>query len=232
MNKLSLALLFLILVSGTANAGKEGGGSTSVGNGGYAFQCTARDPLRSFDFYKSLEVMGRKFKISPVIWYQGSLLRISALISSKLPALSYSFDKFIQQINNEDPLLQYVWKARSPWMIEPTFVEMGRTTALCKNSSGEHLGFFTQVILRKASPDSQGSAHNETHVTFYYDSSLFGELPEVDQSFLLVHEWLWNFTDDLEANRKADYLLHSTWIEHASSKEVIRQFKKTGIRYP
>lgn len=55
---------------------------------------------------------------------------------------------------------------------------------------------------------------------YYYDQDLFTFLSQErpqQLSFLLVHEWLWKYTQDIDCSRLVNYFLHSTWLDSTES---------------
>lgn len=255
MSKLPLPLLLLLLLSnlfsGTSQANlirtpppsadtiaQDAGGATLgpepmdrggiiVGNGGFVIQCTKDSPLQSYDFLAAQMELDPKLKVRTVSSALESLQIIRDVIEAKLPEMTGSFEVFAAEILANDPSGTYLWQPGTPWFSSAILADPSYLVAPCLGSLEPFPVFVQQAVWRRYVPTVAG-----TQIVLEYDAGLYYRLPDIQRSFLLVHEWLWNFTHDAETNSKADYLLHSTWIEKASRKEVIRKFKKLGIRYP
>jgi hypothetical protein len=222
MNKSTMIPLFLILVAGGAQA--RGGGGADVGNGGNVIQCSGSSELQSFDYVLTQNILNRNLQLRPAQSLQESLQRIRSLIATQLPELSGSFDEFIQQIRNTDPSKHYVWVAETS-LNEIDTPEHVFIPAKCRNLHGSIR--ILQAVVRNTTSDPEDSK-----IFFHYDPQIYTGLAGLQLSFLVVHEWLWNFTDDITVNRKVDYLLHSSWLENVSSNEAMKELEKLGIRFP
>jgi hypothetical protein len=237
----SLSTLFILssLLAGSAQANvinpyplhSDRGGGVVVGNGGYTIQCADNGPHRSYDLLVAQSALGPVYELRPVTTREESFIKLRAIIAAKLPALKNSFDLFSNQLLAADPAKTYVWEIGAPMFVGaeslPPIELYSNHIELCLGSRNVSGVYLTQTILRSVEQVS-----GKATIHFYYDTLAFYDLPQLDRSFLLTHEWLWNFTNILDANRQADYILHSTWIEHASSREVIERFKEIGIDYP
>lgn len=252
MNKLTSLLLLSALISGTSQASliltpppSEPGtmtelegitlgsppmshGGIIVGNGGFAVQCSDNSAPQSFDFLFAQDELGQNFRVREVNNTDESLQRIRGILKAKLPALVNSFDIFTSEILNADPSGQYIWEQGTPWLSGNMLpLDEAHMFVKCPDNPNVLSVITQQIVLRKYVESLSGA-----RVVFEYDASLYYGLPPIQRTFLLVHEWLWNFTTDYVSNNRADYLLHSTWIETASQKDVIQTFKEIGVQYP
>lgn len=227
MNKRSLPLLLFFLVSISAQA--RGGGSTDVGNGGMSIECASSPSFRSYDYFVTQHEMRNSFTVNLTLTPAESLQRIRALIATKLPAFAASFDEFVGQIQNTDPSKHYLWIKTDE--LKPidfdALIDDFHRYGIDPCPSGYGSDDLVQVIVRETQPTPQGS-----QVIFHYDTHNYSHTTGVQRSFLLVHEWLWNFTDSIASNRRADWLLHSAWFDGVSSEDAIKKLKEIGIQYP
>jgi hypothetical protein len=249
MNKPVFFLLLSILISGTVQATPIYGispypappatgddsqllmerGGVITGNGGYTIRCSISGQYQSYDYLAAKAYYGSLFDVREIRDTTESLQRIHTLLAKKLPALTKSYDEFVSLLFSEDLSKHYIWQAtRAPRFAGSNWIDMNvladsPISLLCPGSDVSDI-LFEQAVLRAPYPNDHGK-----QVIFYYDPSLMGALYGTQVTYLLLHEWLWNYSDDLNVIIRANYLLHSIWIEKASSKEVLRKFKNLGI---
>jgi hypothetical protein len=222
MLRSTLVLLFTLLIAGAAHADR---GGVEVGNGGNAVQCNGKDTFASLDYIAARDGMGEDYDLSESLWTDESLQRIGALIAAKLPTLSRSYQEFVHQLVSNDKDQHYLWIPDQN--LEEVDQDAPRFAIFhyCMADFGSVL--LTQVVVRTVQSSPQGK-----QIVFRYNQGVLHDLSPKHRSFLLVHEWLWNFTDDIATNRNIDWLLHSVWFEKASSAEVIQKFKEFGFKVP
>jgi hypothetical protein len=215
MRKLKVALIFLSVFTGFSSAFAMG---HDQGNGGNIIECNGQRLFSySLDYILMRTDLRDKMNVADAVSIESSLNRINKLLREKAPQLSESFSTFVRSIQNaENESLPYIWKKGSyssfPEIDDQDF---SRVPGFC-------IGVVEiyQAIYRTQEDDK---------IVFYYDRDLIARLPNLQQSFLYVHEWLWNFSKDVKKNRYINYLLHSTQIETMSSTDVIKNLRNYDI---
>ena len=217
---LKLLTLIVVLICQNSLAG-----GFSVGGGGNVVQCAGQPWTYSFDYVLTKGMWGPQVKTVPITTISKSLQRIGNLLEQKIPELSASFVEFSQQIKNEDTSKRYVWKpARGTlYSIEEDLPNLPRW---CLLNGG---AIINQVIVRTQSGDERKS---KEQVFLDYDAGIISILERNNLSqlsFLLVHEWLWNYTADPVTNRQLNYFLHSDLFTNMTAQQAQVQIRKLGI---
>lgn len=221
----SSALLICALMSSFAHAGTRDAG------GGDAILCQD-GKLYAWDY---IQTKPAENDIDPEILKAKSSSEILAIIYKRLlplnPFLADSFADFMKR--NEDPLKpkeKRVWISGVNPLIDlndETFRRIPRscTGQLDKAKIKDHL---RQGVIRtkKAGTD---------FIIYEYDSEVFSLLEAnspVQLSFLLVHEWLRDYTDSPLSLMRAGRLLHSKSLTTTTSNQLNRALLQFGVRTP
>ncbi len=88
-------------------------------------------------------------------------------------------------------------------------------------------GMYYRVVVRESSEISR-------KLTYHYHPLYLQYLLENDPlqfSFMMVHEWLWDFTSSAVVNRNVNAFLHSREIEVMSSQEIRERLIHLGLRF-
>ncbi len=75
-------------------------------------------------------------------------------------------------------------------------------------------------------------AREDFGITYrYYPRAIakLRETSELQYSFILTHEWLWDLTRDIEVNRAVNRFLHSREIERMRPAQIRRQLRRLGL---
>lgn len=198
-------------------------GGVQVGNGGNLVQCQGETSFQSLDFVLTRNLFGKNVRPANTTSSVDSFLRISKLLHEKIPAKANSFDEFISQVRNQDEAKKYTWHPAPFTSSAPT--EIVHLPYHCSNGLG--YSDIQQAIVRKVYFDGESEK-----IHFEFDTNLVDELQKrtvVQFSFLIVHEWIWNFTNDPVKNRKLDYFLHSTLFDKMTKAQVHVQMKVLGF---
>jgi hypothetical protein len=214
MLKISFALLLSLLAINTSHAG----GGVLVGNGGNIVRCSGRENFFSADYILSKAKHGDHTKLA-----EGAnpFRRMAKLLNAKLPSMANSYSQFMDAFENHDNSSHYVWMVPRNGL-EVLRDEMMELPYSCKNWNGPVE--IRQVVIRNYSEASG-------RVIFKYDPEALELIRnnKLQLSFLLVHEWLWDFTKDITVNRKINYFLHSTQLDDLSAEEIQSKFKQYGL---
>ena len=182
-------------------------GGFTVNNGGDAVVCRPAPQMNQLNGYYSLDFMALFRADFPPVQTRSvadSLHRIEKILFEKLPELAPSFSEFIGTLFNETQYFQpRIWEKAAYGLVDlkdENFVSI--VPANCQQNGRL---MIVQAVIRQ-DPSALGLPK---------DKVLYRYVPEVIQylirtnplqlSFLLVHEWLWDFSDNVERNRRINY---------------------------
>lgn len=227
----NLFLMALALFSNSSWAG------FTVNNGGDTVECFA-SRVSPFVGYYNLDylinlIYGNKYvsqfdqTVKPSDSYDIQFNKIIALTAVRYPLFSRSLASYRNQFFINDFNAPYSWKTAPYGLVEVNDESLKLIVpGNCLRTSPT--GPFIQTIVRSQKPE-------QVEFTFY--TSVFDGLTSVQKSFLLFHEWLWNFTDDPEVIRNANSVLHSyDWNEKTLSYKITElllaglDFSKLGVQ--
>jgi hypothetical protein len=211
--------ILLIMVSIFSISGSYAGG-VLVGNGGSVVRCGNQRLLSSLDYVLTKNLYGNKITVTNQKSLQASLSRISNIIALKLPKYKESFDEYTHFLGNTDSANKYLWIAEDN--LEVIHDEIVRLPYSCTNYESAEI---QQAIIRQVT---------KNNIIFKYDEGIYLELERqapLQLSFLVVHEWLWNFMDNVKDSRMINYFLHSNMLMNMPSEKVIALFKIYGFEY-
>lgn len=225
------ALILVIgLFSTLAFANRTGNG---VGNGGDAVLCRPSSD-NSFEGYYSLDYLVKFEKANlavPAKSLNESLDRLEKLISQKLPELASDFTEFRRQVfNTTDASLKYFWEKSEFGLIDLKDEDL--IGLLPKNCMTDDQIKVVQAVIR-ASDLSSGRPLGKFLMHYVPDvTEKLQSTNPIQLSFLIVHEWLWNFGDLPERNRRINYWLHSSRLENWSHEEWVKNLNGIGFKFP
>ncbi|MBC7464556.1 MAG: hypothetical protein H7256_01065 [Bdellovibrio sp.] len=214
---------FLILVLFTLPIAFANAGGVHVGNGGNVVRCEGDTHFQSLEYVMTKSMYGTRVMPVPVYSLSESLNRIARLIEAKLPQYSSGFNEYVIQFENAEPQKTYFWNATQVNNVGDEIVYL---PYWCRNSRGT--SEIVQAVVRTVSLNSK----QETLVNFDYDPKVVDDLEKnstVQMSFLVVHEWIWNMTNDPDKNRKLDFLLHSPLMESMTAAQIQQELVKFGF---
>lgn len=161
--------------------------------------------------------------LAKVIAPYDSLFRIQKLIDQKLPELSESFTTYINSFTNTDITVDkpYIWVNSEDDLPDIQDEDIRVFPKSCTRS-GPHAVLIKQAVIRTRYT-------GDPSVIFYTNDHALEDLDSMQLSFVLVHEWLWNFTDRAVINRQANYFLHSAEFDAISADEAKAYLQKIGI---
>ncbi len=197
-------------------------GGVAVGNGGNIVRCSTKSELQSLDFVLTKNIYGRRIDIFNAESLEDSFKRISYLISEKYPKWHASFKEFSQLIMNHDESKKYIWRANVLGLNNVDEKDV-HIPAWCRSSTGS-IAVYQAIVRRTLTTSNQ--------IIFEYDADLLLKLEKSDAvqiSFLMIHEWLWNFSADINQIRKANYILHSTLLSTLSPAGTALELNKIGL---
>ena len=189
-----------------------------VGNGGDAVVCQFNETPEFYALDFLLLDASEKSKLAPVVSIYESLFRILSLLEEKQPELAPSFKEFIDFYLNEDNLLApRLWVAKPFGLIDLKDENIKKKLPdQCFSGNQVQL---TQAVIRQ---------EKENQILYHFVPevvSLLEETNPLQLSFLIVHEWLWDITQDVNTLRELNRRLHSqtmllmdSFIDHLEKK--------------
>ncbi|HEX4926262.1 MAG TPA: hypothetical protein VFV50_19365, partial [Bdellovibrionales bacterium] len=199
------AFVFMVLFASQAFA--SGG---AVGNGGDAVVCRPSSQNK-FNGYYALDYLAKyqsNLDAVPAASIEQALNRIEAGLHAKLPELWPSFREFRNNVfNTRDFTRKHIWEEAAFGLVDlkdEALVE--RLPENCR--AGDKIA-VVQAVIRQP-PSVAGLPEYKVKYKFVpqVTEALRRQNP-VQLSFLIVHEWLWDFSKNVDRNRVINYLLHS-----------------------
>ncbi|WP_413290944.1 hypothetical protein [Bdellovibrio sp. HCB337] len=220
-------LVFSILSLGVLLCAKTYAGGVYVGNGGDAVFCRSSEN-NSFKGYYALDylmTLTNANEVASVKSWEASRDRIRALLAKGAPSLLESFDSFLGDLDNQvDWTKKRIWLSAPHGLVDIQDEQIRRK--LPENCGWKNLGSIeqemVQVVVRNKQP----------HIVRYeYDEEVFNKLKAapVQISFLLVHEWLWDHSEDPQIIRWTNQFLHSQHAETLSASDFNTSLVNIGI---
>lgn len=201
-----------------------------VGNGGDAVWC---DPARggsyrgfyALDFLATEGIFPEKpAEPVPALDLNASLNRIAALLRRNAPSLAPSFEDFLATLwNTSDFERKRIWEPAPFGLVDlPDENLVAALPPECQAS-------IVQAVVRQ-NPEFTGARPGKILYKFVpgFMQDLVVTAP-VQASFLLVHEWLWDFSDNVDRNRRLNRFLHSRWAETLPPEEFRKVLAEIGI---
>ncbi len=229
--------LFVFLYSFLAYA--EGG---HVGNGGNALQCHPSpanhlDGIYSLDYVLTLDSATGDDGLSPVADWSSSAVRLQRLLEEKVPGLAPSFADFVRQLYNRDYGQNSVWSPQTRvWEPAPFGLvkldDQELVSLLPENCSENGTFKIIQAVVRQR-PGSSGAP--DSTVVYRYFPQVLDQLNRqspLQLSFVLVHEWLWDVSRNVDRNRRVNRFLHSRDFEQMSASQANAVLRGMGLVVP
>jgi hypothetical protein len=227
----SLVIVVLFLLTTVTYAG-----GVKVGGGGFAVMCTSAS-INKYSGYYSLDFLltesgqnSPQERLAEVETLGASLTRLSLLIHEKMPSLSESFDEYKDAVFNRFDLNKLrIWEPTPFSLVD--LDDQNFSVSLPSNcrSDGQIKGI--PAVIRQ----SDSFSGTREHIIYKYIPEIVGKLNEsspLQLSFLIVHEWLWDVSSNVDRNRRVNRLLHSKRIETMSMSDIENEFKVFGFYMP
>ncbi len=233
-----LTLLGLVIVAGGCSGSAETPsqlkpGGSIVGNGGDIITCSRSannhwDGDYTLDYYATYDP-GVGTSNDPSGSYEELLDRVARLVRAKVPELSQSLDGFLALAESRDESQPRIWTGLTA---SPTNLKDEDIRELIKENcketrDGIKVPNLTQMVDRLYKVDS-----NIPKVYYQYDHDKFQQLKRdrpLQAAYLMIHEWIWDFSDNAFISRRVNRLLQSKSTESMSSDELRRSIRALGI---
>lgn len=223
---ISLAsLIFTVFSSSYASA------SFTVKNGGDGVVCKGQPGAKfqgiyALDYLVTYDEAGEP--LVPIKTWEESAARITAALKAKVPELAISFQVFAMNFLNKDPSHTFLWEPASFGLIDLKDEELvSKLPENCRTSPVS--AAIVQAIIRQP---SQFTGRPPKTITFSYDPKVLENLyrrSPLQLSFLLVHEWLWEHSQNVERNRRLNRYIHSTAMERFDRNTILSHFRGLGF---
>ncbi|MCB0411990.1 MAG: hypothetical protein KDD22_05655, partial [Bdellovibrionales bacterium] len=207
------------------------GGGLIIGSGGDLVQCKPGAQNQLFGLY-SLDYLVFQSSTGPqpleVSSWEQSLFMIRTEIARKIPQILSDFDSFSQDVFNRELNRPHIWEPTDFDLVEikdedlPIAVKL---PANCRGSSGEVQ--LIQAVIRQNREFSGGEP-----IVYKYMPEAFEKVKNqnpLQLSFLLVHEWLWSLSDNVDRNRRINWYLHSQEFREDSPERVQEKLRSLGL---
>lgn len=207
-------------------------GPVIIGNGGDTVFCRVSDQNNFRGFYSLDYLMTYKKSNDNRYIFQPrdlgfSLERIANILADTNRDLHYNFVTYVNLIRNDSDFSQkYIWNEAGfglrPIHDEHIIQLVPRNCFYQDNTKGLQI---IQTVIRR---------ERDQQTVFYYHPEILAQLEKLDPlqaSFLLVHEWLWNLTNDVTIVRDVNWYLHSDFAQRDGQvlNEVMNNFGITPI---
>lgn len=219
---------FLMMKAPPAHAGFE------IGNGGDAMECAAFNgfPAGTYtlDFLLSSAAVSQG-EVAPVTDLKASMARLHRLLDQKLPSLSADFAEFSENfLNRTNWSRRQVWEPVAGELVD--VVDEGNLQSLPAACRSEGRTSLRQAVIRSRQKVS-GAVPGQR--VYAYDPKVLDAVvatSPVQLSFLLVHEWLWDYSHVVARNRRVAAYLHGNAFENDSPEQAHATLIALGFPVP
>lgn len=208
-----LMILFTALLSQEAQAGFV------VGNGGDSVRCEPApgSPFAGLHALDFLLTQGSQDRVVAVAGWEESAARLRRVFAAE-PDLAFLFDDFIAGMNNHDnPSERRIWRGSTYGLADLADERMVRT--LPPNCRGPILQSVVQIQRLDA-------------IEYEFDADILAEQrtsAPLQFSFLMVHELLWELTDDVQVIRNVNRFVHGARADTLPPAEVRLALLRMGL---
>lgn len=201
-----------------------------AGNGGDVATCKP-SAANSFagnymaDYLLTYRLSNRNKDVVQVTSWEESRDRVLKLLRDRAPRIAESFEAFSSLIENEsNPLAPRVWEPAAFGLIYLDDQALRNNVPRnCYSLHADGRVGLTQAVIRTVV---------NGRIRYLYDYPIVARLKKerpLQYSFLMIHEWLWDLTQDVQGIRRLNRFLHSTGLEAMSSTEFREYLKEYSI---
>lgn len=220
-----------LLLPNLASAAFLGGGS-DMGNGGDFIQCRHSESnelngLYSLDYI--LTYRSDKPLRSPKS-YENSLDKVEELLLDNVPTMAKQFSEFKNTVFSEDESGMRVWRPVEFGLIDLTDEDIPSVNAIPENCKQGNKVSLIQAAIRLNPRKS--TVVGKIFYHYMPEAIEMAKQRPLQLSMLLVHEWLWDVSGNVEVNRRVNRFLHSEEILSMSVDEVRKRLMDLGLTIP
>jgi hypothetical protein len=207
----------------------NGGGGTIVDNGGDFVDCgNGQEAIRgilSTDYVLTIGAMDQVPEHANSTEY---LDRLKRLVDAKLPEWSADFANYLSALSADDPNGSRIWRASPDPLTDLANDDPVRLYPMqCRKPLQPDEPNLIQAVRRRYYLDSL-----VPKLIYETDAALLARMQDeapLQYSFLIFHEWLWDYTHSAYANRWVNRLFHDNRIESMSAADVRSYLAGYGI---
>ncbi|MEQ1877008.1 MAG: hypothetical protein ABL958_10210 [Bdellovibrionia bacterium] len=226
-------LVACVLFAASAGPASEGG---LVGNGGDVVECkpTTTNPLNglySLDYLLTYQGSNQNADVVQVPNLRASVMRLRALFATKVPELLPTFDSFTQYYRNTtNKNAPRFWEEAPFGLVDLKDEKM--LALVPENCREGNVLKISQAIIRQ--PSSSSGAAPGTIIYKFVPKVVEGleQRWPLQLSFLYVHEWLWDVSQNVDRNRRLNRYFHSKEFENHSPQDARAIITRLGLTLP
>jgi hypothetical protein len=157
--------------------------------------------------------------------------RVETFLAEKLPAALPSFRSYADLLGSSDDAQARIWKASALGLTDlrdEGLIQQLPDHCLRTTSDGVRVPAITQMVRRR-----EVTTASTRKIFYYYDHAEFEQMKRdlpLQASYLIVHEWLWDFTNSPWVNRTINRLIHSKKAESMSRSDFEQHLKSLGVQ--
>lgn len=240
MKTLHIALYLAALVAASCSPSspdasqtkRESGGSV-VSGGGDFLRCrpAAGSPyngLYMLDYAVTYDLHDGTSQDPAETSFDALMARTTKIVDEKLPELSASWRTYAALVQSGDPSKPRRWTAANNLTDLHDEALPRELDANCMvERDGKSVPDLTQMVRRSFYVGGQG-----LQITYEYNLPLFDAAKAsnaLQLSYLVVHEWLWDFIREPNANRLINRLIHSRSVETMTPGQVRTFLQSKGV---
>jgi hypothetical protein len=217
------------------------GGATIIDNGGDKLTCLPDDALRDgplpyfegdyfLDYVLTFDRVVRASDDPTATDWPGLRRRVETILRDKMPAAAASFSRYADLVGNTDPAQERTWRAVREDLTDLKDEQLTETLPdNCEHRDGTgRMVPNIQQLVRRTETRSETASRVEYAYDFDELERLRTESP-LQYSYLLVHEWLWDFTQAPYILRSVNRLLHQKSAETMPAEAFRERLAANGI---
>ena len=151
-----------------------------------------------------------------------------------VPEVGLNFDLFVTEYylqtgDRENPQAAHIWRGSHNDLVSIKDEELDLVSSLDKNCYADFdrgIIDLSQVVVRQNRRNIRGFIYN-------YDRSKLDTIKVLpwQESYLVVHEWLWNFVDHASSVREINAFLHSTEAAKMDGNSLRYSLANLGFKW-
>lgn len=234
---ISVAALLLSACSSSPRVSnlKIGSGGVVVENGGDFLKCRSvtDSPFAgeyALDYVLTFDSQLGRSQDPRELSFDELTARTTHIIDEKLPELASSWRRYLALLESSDPAQERVWQAVGNSGLAD-LVDEGISRNIDANclveSNGRRVPDLKQMVRRSYHVNG-----GRLKIFYDYDLNAFREARAqnaLQLSYLVVHEWLWDFIREPRANRSINHLLHTQAVESMDAEAVRTYLRSMGV---
>ena len=213
---------------------KSGSGGVIIEHGGDFLHCRAADASAfagnfTLDYVVTYDAHVGRAQDPTEATFAALTARTTRIIDAKLPELSDSWRRYLALLQSADPAGSRVWRPSGSGLADlPDEALVRKIDDNCKTErDGKVVPDLNQMVRRSYYVDGGG-----LKIFYEYDQVAFDDARNANAlqlSYLVVHEWLWDFVREPNANRWVNRLLHSQSVDTMSTAAVRDYLRSYGV---